>query len=166
LWHTGSDAELVDDAHRQSRVTHGHLRSQVCCALYCLWARRTLEGAGNDAWSPAVRSLRAVYRSDPAALHELEEHVRPDRPPGGKGSGYVLDALHSARAACEAGTFEDVVRAAIALGDDTDTTACIAGGIAGARDGVESIPARWRSALRGRDLLEPLLARLLALHRE
>ena len=32
--------ELVRDARLQSRVTHGHLRSQLCCALYCLWARR------------------------------------------------------------------------------------------------------------------------------
>src|SRR4051812_15206696 len=38
LWHLGSDAELVADARLQSRVTHGHIRSQACCALYCLWA--------------------------------------------------------------------------------------------------------------------------------
>ena len=29
LWHLGSDAELVADARLQSRVTHGHLRSQA-----------------------------------------------------------------------------------------------------------------------------------------
>jgi ADP-ribosylglycohydrolase len=44
LWHRSSDAELVTDARRQSLVTHGHLRAQLCCALYCLWARRELEG--------------------------------------------------------------------------------------------------------------------------
>jgi len=162
LWHQRTDAELVADAHRQSRITHGHARSLVCCALYCLWARRTLEGAGRDAWPAAVRALRAVYRDDPASLSELEEHVQPDRPPGGKGSGYVLDALHSARLACEEDTYEGVVRAAIALGDDTDTTACIAGGIAGLRHGVEGIPSRWRDGLRGRELVEPLLTRLIA----
>ena len=32
LWHQGSDDELVRDAMRQSLVTHGHPRSQVCCA--------------------------------------------------------------------------------------------------------------------------------------
>jgi len=42
LWHRGSDAELVADAARQSLVTHGHARSQVCCALYCLWVRYAL----------------------------------------------------------------------------------------------------------------------------
>ena len=36
LWHRGSDAELVSDAHLQTRITHGHPRSAVCSALYCL----------------------------------------------------------------------------------------------------------------------------------
>src|SRR3546814_2802160 len=39
LWHRGTDAELVRDASLSSLPTHGHLRSQLCCALYCLWAR-------------------------------------------------------------------------------------------------------------------------------
>ena len=46
LWHRGDDAELADLAALQSRVTHGHLRSQICCALYCLLARATLEMRG------------------------------------------------------------------------------------------------------------------------
>jgi ADP-ribosyl-[dinitrogen reductase] hydrolase len=57
------------------------------------------------------------------------------------------------------------VKAAIGLGDDTDTIACVAGGIAGLRDGVAGIPERWLTALRGRDLLDPLLARLALLDR-
>jgi ADP-ribosylglycohydrolase len=52
-------------------------------------------------------------------------------------------------------------RAAIALGNDTDTTACLAGGIAGLRDGIEAIPQRWRDGLRGKELSAPLLDRLL-----
>lgn len=39
LWHKGRDEDLVADAQQQSKPTHGHLRAQVCCALYCLWAR-------------------------------------------------------------------------------------------------------------------------------
>lgn len=35
LWHDGTDEELVRDAERQSRITHGHLRSQVCSSLHC-----------------------------------------------------------------------------------------------------------------------------------
>ena len=86
-----------------------------------------------------------------------------DEPAGeGSGSGYVLDCLWSARTALTAGSYEDVVRAAVAMGNDTDTTACVAGGIAGLRDGVGAIPARWRAALRGKELLAPLREKLLA----
>jgi ADP-ribosyl-[dinitrogen reductase] hydrolase len=156
LWHRGSDAELVADARRQSLVTHGHLRAQLCCALYCLWARRTLEDV-SDAWSSAVATLRTLLADDSAVERELRDHIRPDEPPHGQGSGYVVDCLHSARLAVAAGPYETVVRGAVGLGDDTDTTACVAGGIAGLRDGVSAIPERWREALRGRELYEPLL---------
>ncbi len=54
------------------------------------------------------------------------------------------------------------MKAAIALGNDTDTTACVAGGIAGLRDGVGAIPVRWRLGLRGREMVDPLLRALLA----
>lgn len=159
LWHQGSDANLVRDAHVQSRITHGHLRAQVCCALYCLWARRILHAAP-DAWNDAVATLRAIYGAAPASV-ELEWHIRPDDPPLGHGSGYVVDCLNSARMALQAGTYPEVVKAAIALGHDTDTTACVAGGIAGIRDGVGAIPERWLNQLRGKEIAAPLLQQLL-----
>jgi ADP-ribosyl-[dinitrogen reductase] hydrolase len=161
LWHRGDDAELVADAQRQSLVTHGHMRSQICCALYCLWARRTLEAVA-DPWAAAVASLRALISGKSAAVAELEFSIRPDEPPAGRGSGYVVDSLRSAQQAVQAGGYEQVVRAAVALGYDTDTTACVAGGIAGLREGVAAIPARWRADLRGQELVQPLLAGLLA----
>jgi ADP-ribosylglycohydrolase len=160
LWHRGPDAQLVADAQAQSRVTHGHARAQVCCALYCLWARRTLDGSP-DAWGEAVAALRAIYGEGSREREELEWSVRPDDEPQGTGGGYVVDCLRSARLAQGAGSYERVARAAIRLGHDTDTTACVAGGIAGVRDGVGAIPERWRAGLRGRELAEPLLRRLL-----
>ena len=161
LWHTGSDEALASAAMRQSLVTHGHLRSQVCCALYCLWARRTLEGVP-EAWAAAVAGLRELHPEGTEARMELEAHVRPDAEDAGRGSGYVVDCLRSARDCVRAErTYEGVVKAAVALGHDTDTTACVAGGIAGLRDGVGAIPERWMKALRGRDVADPLIDALL-----
>jgi ADP-ribosylglycohydrolase len=54
-----------------------------------------------------------------------------------------------------------VLKGAVLLGNDTDTTAAVAGGVVGVREGVHGIPTRWREALRGRELLEPLLSALL-----
>lgn len=162
LWHNGDDAELVCDAFAQSAVTHGHIRSKLCCALNCLWARRLLDEAA-DPWAEAVLALRTILAGDQTALEEFETVIRPDDPPHGQGTGYVLDCLHSARLCLEAGTYPEVIRAAIALGNDTDTTACVAGGLAGIRDGVAAIPKTWLDQLRDKHQVQPLLNRLLAL---
>ncbi len=160
LWHRGTDAELVDDARAQSRLTHPHPLSLACCALYCLWARRILDEA-DDPWARAVATLRALLPVGSPERAALETSVRPDRPPAGTGSGFVADSLSSGRLVLSAGSYEDVVRAAIRLGRDTDTTACIAGGLAGLRDGVGAIPNRWLDELRGKEMVRPLLDRLL-----
>ncbi|MBC7881033.1 MAG: ADP-ribosylglycohydrolase family protein [Anaerolineae bacterium] len=162
LWHKGTDAELVADARAQSQVTHGHLRSQLCCALYCLWARAILQECLNP-WDDAVQNLRQTLANDAAAIGELEFFIRPDAPPEGKGSGYVVDCLRSARMVLlKENGYEQVVKASIQLGNDTDTTACVAGGMAGLREGISAIPSRWRDGLRGNELLEPLLEKLLS----
>ena len=57
LWHRGSDSELIADAHLQSRITHGDPYCQICCALYCLWARYTLDCIP-DPWHTASTILR------------------------------------------------------------------------------------------------------------
>ena len=162
LWHRGGDAELVRDAMEQSLVTHGHLRAQLCCALYCLWAR-FLAANESQPWQAATATLREVLSAtrDDGWKTELKFKVKPDENPGGQGSGYVVDALHSARLVMEEDNYERVVKAAVKLGNDTDTTACIAGGVAGVRGAGADIPARWREALLGQEIVAPLLERLL-----
>ena len=141
IWHQGSDIQLIEDAYAQSHVTHAHLRSKVCCALYCLWARSILNGLDIDAaWSDAVTKLRAYLKDKPDDLEQLEYYIRPDELEKGTGSGYVVDCLKSARYALQQTTYQDVIKTAIAFGRDTDTTACVAGGIAGLYFGFDSIP--------------------------
>ena len=156
LWHRGDDAQLVQLAMRQGLPTHGHVRSQLCCAMYCLWARQVLEGTA-DAWAQAASQLRKIVAGQVPA-NELSLVLEPWT--GSAGTGYVLDTLWSARRAVEqTDSYEDCVRHAIALGHDTDTTACVAGGVAGLKYGLASIPQRWRAALRGMELVRPLLER-------
>jgi ADP-ribosylglycohydrolase len=160
LWSDGDDQSLIDDAMTQSRLTHGHLRAQVCCALYCLWARRVAQERPQP-WANAVATLRGLWPESSAQRAELETHIQPDDPAPGDGGGYVVTTLRSARWAVEStDDYASAVRAAISLGNDTDTTACVAGGIAGLRCGAQGIPAPWREGLRGHDLLAPLLERL------
>ena len=161
LWHRGTDRDLIATAMLQSRLTHGHARSGLCCALYCLWAREILSGATRP-WISALTTFEAVFPAGTPERLEYDTKIHPREPDPACGTGYVVDTLLSAVQATEAGGYAAVVKASIQLGNDTDTTACVAGGIAGLRDGVNAIPARWLQALRGRDLVEPLLKGLLS----
>lgn len=166
LWHNGVDEALVRDAHLQSLPTHAHPRSLVACAFYCLVARGYLRGE-NDPWSWGDWRIQTIYEASPDRLsserflNELDTLRRfptTDRP---RGSGYVLDTIWSAKRALEAPSFEEVIRSAIQFGHDTDTTAAVAGGLAGIRFGLASIPDRWLLLLRGYELAAPLIAPLV-----
>jgi ADP-ribosyl-[dinitrogen reductase] hydrolase len=162
LWCRGSDEELFAYARQSSQLTHPHLRSQLCCGLFCLWMRRELAGE-SSAWEDALTRLDSLIAGEPAARGELEQHIVPNAPPEHPGSGYVVDTLRTARMLSQQSSYEQTVKAAVRLGYDTDTTAAVAGGAAGVRYGIQNIPERWRLALRGRELLEPFLRRLRAL---
>ena len=60
LWHLGSDGDLISDAMRQSSLPHGHVRSGLCCALYCLWARAILSGSSQP-WTAALDKFEARF---------------------------------------------------------------------------------------------------------
>jgi ADP-ribosylglycohydrolase len=154
------DTLLVERAHLASRVTHGHPRAQVACAAYVLVAVRLLRWDGAaPAPEPALQAmladalavLRAQYAAEPAlaghlaALEELEAWT------GRSGRGYVIDSFWSAwDALAGASSVEQTIARAIAYGHDTDTTAAIAGGLAGIRFGWEGIPVAWRRGIRDR----------------
>ena len=153
LWHTGTEHELVLDAHAQCVITHGNPCNQVCCALYCLVARFLLKGAAvQPAVEKAVFVLREIYEEMPVYAQELEWSVRPQEPWIGQGSGYVVDCLRSAlMILLRAESYEEAVKQAVQLGGDTDTTACVTGGLAGVLFGFDAIPKRWYEALRGKE---------------
>lgn len=166
------DEELVDLAARASRVTHGSAESQIGCALYALITRRLLEGDGDrpSLLAGAQASLRRILmlRGLPgsreaaapadaiAALDDFEEW--PER----RGSGRVVDSFWSAwDAFAAADDYVGAVVAAVEYGNDTDTTAAIAGGLAGVHFGVGSIPSAWRHGLRDRHIPQELVDRLV-----
>ena len=144
LWHQGSDKDLVDCAHDQSLPTHAHLRSQVACALVCLWARQLLNGS-DDGFDEALNQLTSIYQSsdDQDSLHELSIIMEAaNKTP--QGTAYVVDTLWSVRQAFVQGaSYEEVIQRAVATGPDTDTVAAIAGGLAGIKFGKEGIPQVW-----------------------
>ncbi len=154
----GNDEFLIEQAHLQSVITHAHRRSLVCCALYALWARYELMDSAN-AWERAVAVAQTYYASDLLFMKELEQILDYDTNKCHGGS-YVVDTLHSVRLACDGDSFESILLSAIGFGNDTDTVACLAGGIAGIRYKIGSIPYRWKSQLRGLGILFPIMQKL------
>lgn len=161
LWTSRDEpAAIVATAQDGSRLTHGHAQSRLCCALHNLLVARLLDGVPPaEAWAAAVAELRS--RTSGAEAEVLERILAEPRRSGG---GWVVDCLHSAReSAAGAADYVAAVTAAVRLGHDTDTTACVAGGLAGAVFGDAAIPAEWRAGLRlsadQRRMLEHLAAR-------
>ena len=157
LWHEGTDGDLVEDAHKQSLVTHGHVCNQVCCALYCLWCRYTMQGMEVlAAYRQAVRYLEQYYAGQEAYLYELQCCTAEGE---ASGTGYVVDSIRSTLYLVTTyKSYGDVIKGAISLGNDTDTTAAIAGGLAAVA--YQDIPESWIRRLRGQELLDVLFSRL------
>ena len=154
---------LVDLATRASKVTHGHPACQVVCAVYTLAAAALLRGASRrQALEASIDAVRSQYAEDgtapdatlAAALEELVAWPTTNRP---EGRGGVFNAFWSAWAAFEgASSYRETIERAIRYGNDTDTTAAIAGGLAGIRWGLDEIPAEWLAGMRGAKIVEPL----------
>jgi ADP-ribosylglycohydrolase len=82
-------------------------------------------------------------------------------------SGYVLNSLKLAVAALlDPRSLEDVLVDVVRIGGDSDTNGAIAGGLLGARDGVEKIPERWLEKLQFRGEFEDVVMRVLLLQRD
>ena len=61
-------------------------------------------------------------------------------------------------------SYRHTIMRAVRYGNDTDTTAAIAGGLAGIRWGLDEssggIPAEWLTALRGNRVVDQILAKI------
>jgi ADP-ribosylglycohydrolase len=81
--------------------------------------------------------------------------------------GYVLNSLNLAIAALlDPRSFEDVLVDVVRIGGDSDTNGAIAGGLLGARDGIENIPERWIEKLQFRKEFEEVAMRILQLQQD
>lgn len=155
-----TDPDLIEKASTLSRLTHAHERSRFCCAYYCLVVSElrhgtTLPEASQFAWE--VMDGRWQFSDSERKrfdrLHPDNLFARSEEQIGS--SGHVIDTLEAALwVNAQHSNYADAVLHAVNLGDDTDTTGCVAGGIAGLLYGIEGIPEIWLQTLVQRDELE------------
>src|SRR5215217_86649 len=149
IWFSRFGTEATMDAARRiSALTHGDPAAGEGCAIFHELMRVALDGEDPLAAIPAALSLVAdEHRSRWATV--LAADWMPDQ--ATESNGAVWPTLGQAVWALRNGLdFPEVMRLVIDLGGDTDTVACVAGGLAGAVYGMGGIPMRWSSVVHGR----------------
>lgn len=153
-WSHDPDA-VVAMAAESSRPTHPARRPVDACKLLAAMTAALIRG---DAWEAVAG--RAFWRQGP--LHPEIEAIargawRSKQDAEIRGSGYCVAALEAAIWAVDGAVdFRAAILRAANLGEDADTTAAIAGQLAGARFGASGIPAPWLELLAMRTTIESL----------
>ena len=125
--------KYVDDV---SSITHAHAMALAVCRCYLNVAEELIKGSRVQ----EIKNFKGIS----------EKSI--------ESSGYVVDTYNAALW-CLANTdnYRDAVLKAVNLGDDTDTTAAVTGGLAGIIYGYDGIPKEWIEKLRGKDIIENCL---------
>ena len=158
--------ELLQAAHTASALTHRHARSQMSCGICCLIAVELLKGqTPAAAYANAIATAQNYYAAQPAFAPELAHFARvlsgqiaSARESEISSSGYVLATLEaSIWCLLNTADYAQAVLRAVNLGDDTDTTGIVTGGLAGLSYGLDAVPQHWRDALARRAEIADLL---------
>ena len=155
----GDPAVAAEHSAASSRTTHPADRPVDACRVYGAMLAALIGG------TPLAEVLDPGFWRYGPIDDEIEAVVRGSwqrkEPPEIRGDGFVVRALEAAIWAVAGATdFRDAVLRAANLGDDADTTAAIAGQLAGAWWGVEGIPASWRAKLTAGERIAAIAGRL------
>ncbi len=138
--------QAAEQSGQSSRTTHPADRPVDACRLLGCMVAALIAGASFDeVTAPGFWTLGDLH---PLVADITAGAWKHKEPPQVKGTGYCIDALEAALwAVGGADGFRSAVLRAANLGDDADTTAAIAGQLAGARWGASEIPEPWRAKI-------------------
>ena len=163
----------IDIIHQASALTHAHERSKMACGIYAFILSTLLSIPHRSSVILGLNRARRYYiHSDEYFIYDrtlmkrighiyknweeiddYKEITAEDI----KSSGYVVDTLEAAIwCLLTTKSYKDCVLKAVNLGDDTDTVAAVAGGLAGALYGYDSIPQEWLQKLKHADYIEDM----------
>ena len=166
------DPEII---HKASCLTHAHKRSQIACGIYSFVLWELLRNPCKPSVRLGLSRAWRYYKHEPenqvyyklySKIGLVDVHFTDaDRiayPPRTEiqSGGYVVHTLEAAIwCVLTTRSYEECVLKAVNLGDDTDTVAAVAGGLAGALYGYEGIPVKWLATLKKREELEEMCER-------
>ena len=139
------DYETIENV---SALTHAHKRSKIACVLYVEIAKSMIENEDlsiDEHIQLACDKIKDYY-NDSEELKHFQRIFDDDLNDidSISSKGYVIFTFESV-IYCLKNTdnYKDAVLKAVNLGEDTDTTAAICGGLAGIYYGYDEIPIDW-----------------------
>jgi ADP-ribosyl-[dinitrogen reductase] hydrolase len=168
LWEQPVEARYAC-TRQVSSLTHAHVRSAIACFYYLEFARLILGGKGRrEAYRqlqhefPQWLSMLGIVPEEQAVFDRLLRRDISALPEDEiASSGYVVHTLEASIWCLLTTTnYAEAVLKAVNLGDDTDTTAAVTGGLAGLCYGMADIPAHWVAQMARRADIEDLAARM------
>lgn len=152
-----------------SSITHGHFRSVFACFIYVIFAIELIKGKDKEeAYSKTQNSaleFAEIQGFNPKEIQLFDRVLKNDISEYDEdtisSSGYVLHSLEASLwCFLNSESYSEAVLKAVNLGEDTDTTGAITGGIAGIYYGFENIPDEWVSELVRKKDIEELCIKL------
>lgn len=152
--------DCIELIHTASALTHRHERSKIACGIYAFALLNLLENPSKESILHGLTIAKSYYKNYGELQHysklfesDFCQTPREDI----KSSGYVVDTLEAALWCVMTTTdYESAVLKAVNLGEDTDTVASVAGGLAGALYGYDAIPKKWLDTLIRKEYMEQL----------
>lgn len=154
-----------------SRLTHGHYNCQFACFFLVEYAKTLydLRDKINHNMTQltsfiltqdrirAFINTNAIEEDKLTAFARLLSTFETVTEKDISGSGYVMSTLEaSIWCIINTNSYSEAVLKAVNLGDDTDTTGAVTGGLATILYGIESIPVEWTSMLANKRLLNAI----------
>lgn len=160
---TYKQVDILSVAH----LTHAHLISDFACLVYTVIVENLMDGLNKEeAVSVGIQRLQHnVENISMLTEYNRLPNIQTLKRAEIRSSGYVVDTLEAALwCFLNTNTYRNCVLTAVNLGEDTDTVAAVAGGLAGIYygcGGESGVPDKWISQIPRRDWIKGLCAELI-----
>jgi ADP-ribosylglycohydrolase len=150
--------EFIGMISAASSLTHAHSCSIDGCIIYAYVLKELLSNPIKDSiYIGLQKAKHQMTSSVPYYGRLLNNDISLLNANNIKSSGYVVDSLEAAIwCLLTTETYKECVLKAVNLGEDTDTIAAIAGGLAGALYGFESISSKWINTLKRKNYIDDM----------
>lgn len=160
---TFDQVKILNIAH----LTHAHFISDFACLVYAAIVKNLMNGMPKEeAVASGIQELQHNIEefsmlNEYSRLPNIQQLQREEI----RSSGYVVDTLEAALwCFLNTNSYRECILTAVNLGEDTDTVAAVAGGLAGIHygcGGESGVPDEWIAQIPRREWIEDLCSQVV-----